>query len=219
METLHNLKPKPSCGHDGISTKLLKACRLEICKPLTLIIIQMLTTGILPGALTDEIRSWVNREYALWAPAGAPRNNRPRPATPAPPLPPPSRRQLRRKQYRRVQRLYAKNRSAAADECLSGEWQEPRESAPLDTLEPFWRDLFERQSVRDIRRPVLPLPELGLVRPIKGNRNNKTFLQRLRCILCVITLHSIISYYKMRFYTRKTELEASTCKFPRNLRS
>ena len=52
---------------------------------------------------------------------------------------------------------------------------------------------------------------------LKGNRNNKTFLQRLRCILCVITLHSIISYYKMRFYTRKTELEASTCKFPRNL--
>ena len=54
---------------------------------------------------------------------------------------------------------------------------------------------------------------------VKGNRNNKTFLQRLRCILCVITLHPIISYYKMRFYTRKTELEASTCKFPRNLRS
>ena len=54
---------------------------------------------------------------------------------------------------------------------------------------------------------------------LKGNRNNKTFLQRLRCILCVITLHSIISYYKMRFYTRKTELEASTCKFPRNRRS
>ena len=54
---------------------------------------------------------------------------------------------------------------------------------------------------------------------IKGTRNNKTFLQRLRCILWVITLHSTISYYKMRFYTRKTELEASTCQFPRKLRS
>ena len=117
---------------------------------------------VTPGALTDEIRSWVDREYALGAPAAATRNNRPRPAAP----PPRSRRQLRRKQYRRVQRLYAKNRSAAADECLSGEWQEPREPASLDTLEPFWRDLFERQSVRDIRRPVLPLPELGLVRRI-----------------------------------------------------
>ena len=51
METLNNLKPKPSCGHDGISTKLLKACRLEICKPLTLIINQMLTTGIFPDYL------------------------------------------------------------------------------------------------------------------------------------------------------------------------
>ena len=51
----------------------------------------------------------------------------------------------------------------------------------------------------------------------KGNRNNKTFLQRLRCILWVITLHSTISYYKMRFYTRKTELEASTCQFPQKL--
>ena len=51
------------------------------------------------------------------------------------------------------------------------------------------------------------------------NGNNKTFLQRLRCILWVITLHSTISYYKMRFYTRKTELEASTCQFPRKLLS
>ena len=50
-----------------------------------------------PVALTDEIRSWVDREYALWAPAAAPRNNSPRPAAP----PPRSRRQIRRKQYRR----------------------------------------------------------------------------------------------------------------------
>ena len=51
MEMLNNLKPKPSCGYDGISTKLLKTCRLEICKPLTLIINQMLTTGIFPDDL------------------------------------------------------------------------------------------------------------------------------------------------------------------------
>ena len=49
---------------------------------------------------------------------------------------------------------------------------------------------------------------------LKGNRNNKTFLQRLRCILWVITLHLIINYYKMWIYNRKTELEASTCQFP-----
>ena len=36
-------------------------------------------------------------------------------------------------------------------------------------------------------------------------------LQSLFKTFMVITLHSTISYYKMRFYTRKTELEMSTC--------
>ena len=51
MEHLNNLKSKPTCGYDGISTKLLKACKNEICKPLTLIINQMLSTGIFPDTL------------------------------------------------------------------------------------------------------------------------------------------------------------------------
>ena len=51
MEILNNLKPKPSCGYDGISTKLLKTCKLEICKSLTLIINQSLSTGIFPDSL------------------------------------------------------------------------------------------------------------------------------------------------------------------------
>ena len=51
MEILNNLKPKPSCGYDGISTKLLKTCKFEICKPLTLIINQTLSTGIFPDTL------------------------------------------------------------------------------------------------------------------------------------------------------------------------
>ena len=51
IELLNNLKSKPTCGHDGISTKLLKACKNEICKPLTLIINQMLSTGIFPDTL------------------------------------------------------------------------------------------------------------------------------------------------------------------------
>ena len=66
-------------------------------------------------------------------------------------------------------------------------------------------------------RPSGDLQGKTYAHQVKGNRNNKTFLQRLRCILWVITLHSTISYYKMRFYTRKTELEAATCKFPRKL--
>ncbi|KAI0214340.1 hypothetical protein LSAT2_000582, partial [Lamellibrachia satsuma] len=48
---LDSLKHKPSCGNDGISTKLLKAIKQEICKPLTIIINQSLATGIFPDPL------------------------------------------------------------------------------------------------------------------------------------------------------------------------
>ena len=51
MEILNNLKPKRSCGYDGISTTLLKTCKFEICKPLTLIINQTLSTRIFTGSL------------------------------------------------------------------------------------------------------------------------------------------------------------------------
>ena len=42
---------KPSSGHDGISNVLLKYVKLEISKPLTLVINQMITTGIFPESL------------------------------------------------------------------------------------------------------------------------------------------------------------------------
>ena len=51
VKSLNNLKPKPSCGYDGISTKLLKTCKLDICKSVTLIINQTLSTGIFPDSL------------------------------------------------------------------------------------------------------------------------------------------------------------------------
>ena len=51
MEVLNNLKQKLSCGHDGISSRLLKASKNVICKPLTLIINQTLTSGIFPDTL------------------------------------------------------------------------------------------------------------------------------------------------------------------------
>ena len=56
MEMLNNLKPKPSCGYDGISTKLLKTCRLEICKPLTLIkhILQHITCIIVVSMASER---------------------------------------------------------------------------------------------------------------------------------------------------------------------
>ena len=48
MEVLNILKQKLSCGHDGISSRLLKASKNVICKPLTLIINQTRTSGIFP---------------------------------------------------------------------------------------------------------------------------------------------------------------------------
>ena len=51
MVVLNNLKQKLTCGHDGISSRLFKASKSEICKPLTLIINQTLTSGIFPDTL------------------------------------------------------------------------------------------------------------------------------------------------------------------------
>ena len=51
MKILNNLKPKPSCGYDGFSTKLLKTCKLDICKSVTLIINQTLSTSIFADSL------------------------------------------------------------------------------------------------------------------------------------------------------------------------
>ena len=51
INILDSLKPMPNCGNDGISTKLLKAIKQEICKPLAIIINQSLATGIFPDPL------------------------------------------------------------------------------------------------------------------------------------------------------------------------
>ncbi len=48
---ISKLVPKISFGLDGISTKLLKTVRDAIIKPITLIIKQMLNTGIFPDKL------------------------------------------------------------------------------------------------------------------------------------------------------------------------
>ena len=53
MEVLNNLKQKLSCGHDGISSRLSKASKNVICKSLTLIINQTLTSGIFPDRYSN----------------------------------------------------------------------------------------------------------------------------------------------------------------------
>ena len=50
IKAIDNLENKNSSGHDGISNKLLKLIGHVLCKSLTLIINQMLTSGIFPDA-------------------------------------------------------------------------------------------------------------------------------------------------------------------------
>ena len=51
LSIIDSLKPKMSSGMDEISNKTLKALKNEIAAPLTVIINQMLYTGIFPDAL------------------------------------------------------------------------------------------------------------------------------------------------------------------------
>ena len=51
IKAIDYIENKSSSGHDGISNILLKHVKLEISKPLTLIINQMITTEIFPDSL------------------------------------------------------------------------------------------------------------------------------------------------------------------------
>ncbi len=46
LSIVDKLAPKTSCGFDGISSKTIKTIKATLIKPITLIINQMLTTGI-----------------------------------------------------------------------------------------------------------------------------------------------------------------------------
>ena len=50
MKAIDTLENKSSSGHDGISNKIVKLLKNEISKPLTVIINQMLKTGIFPDS-------------------------------------------------------------------------------------------------------------------------------------------------------------------------
>ncbi len=52
MSIIDKLAPKISCGFEDISSKIIKIIRSTLLNPVTLIIKQMLTTGIFP----DEIK-------------------------------------------------------------------------------------------------------------------------------------------------------------------
>ena len=50
MKAIEGLESKKNSGHDGISNTLLKVIKASISQSLTIIINQMLTTGIFPDA-------------------------------------------------------------------------------------------------------------------------------------------------------------------------
>ncbi len=54
MSIIDKLAPKTSCGFDGIWSKIIKIMKTTLIKPITLIIIQMLTTGIFPDKLKNS---------------------------------------------------------------------------------------------------------------------------------------------------------------------
>ena len=51
IKIIEHLKYKTSKGADGISNKLIKTAKIELIKPLTIIINQMLHTGVFPEPL------------------------------------------------------------------------------------------------------------------------------------------------------------------------
>ena len=54
VQAINKLENKNSFGHDGISNKLLKFIKDEIISSLTLIVNQMITTGIFPDSFKNQ---------------------------------------------------------------------------------------------------------------------------------------------------------------------
>ena len=51
LQLINKMDNKSSSGHDGISNRILKSIKNIICKPIALIINQMIETGVFPTSL------------------------------------------------------------------------------------------------------------------------------------------------------------------------
>ena len=66
VKAIDNLENKNSSGHDGISNKVLNYIKLELSNSLTLIVNQMLTTGIFPDSFKSlKLHQYFKREIPL----------------------------------------------------------------------------------------------------------------------------------------------------------
>ena len=117
---------------------------------------------LVPGA-ADLNQQYVDDDFQRWLP----RLPEPKKKTWAPSPLPAGKRQRRRALYARVQQLYRKNRVRCADSVLAGTWDAEDHCLPLETQEPFWRNLFETASLPDQRLPE-PVREVqwDLLKPI-----------------------------------------------------
>ena len=75
----------------------------------------------------------------------------------------------RRGSYKRTQDLFRKNKSRCAQDILSGSWESPRRGLPLEDQEPYWHEIFEQESVEDLRTPQPIGPVLlSMIDPISS---------------------------------------------------
>ena len=78
-----------------------------------------------------------------------------------------SARNERKAAYKKVQQLFKRKRARCAREVLDGSWEKPIPRLSLEELEPFWRGVFETESVVDERDPDPIGPVLwNIVEPI-----------------------------------------------------
>nr|BAC82590.1 reverse transcriptase [Ciona intestinalis] len=120
-----------------------------------------------PGKPSSSTKEAINTEYndwiSKWLPSGAAHRER-RANPPSTKL---NARATRRLQYSRIQNLYKLNRSACAQEVLSGAWKVQSGELNLKEVQPFWEKMFRKESAKDRRKPK-PTGEVlwGLMEPL-----------------------------------------------------
>ena len=126
----------------------------------------LLLRHIVGGTLTKSILSaFTLAKHAIPSKTSV-RNKKRKISTPNP-VHPKSKRCLRRTQYAQVQKLYLKNRSAAAETVLSGSWRGVTVDQISDEIKTeFWRNVFEGPTKRDGRVCDVVDEEMQFLEPV-----------------------------------------------------
>ena len=122
---------------------------------------------IVSGQPNEDVREMINEEYDRWINT-LNLSNKKRSSQRKQAKLSDNTRTRHRQQYTVTQRLYRMDRSRCADSILSGNWKEQREDPiPLQEMEGPWRDIMEKPSKDDQRKPspICP-PVWSLLDPI-----------------------------------------------------